>query len=52
MTTLKYIKKTLKEAQDTRDKILKKVNIAENKLNVLEKELNISTKFKQRSVKS
>ena len=34
---LKDIKKTLKETQDTRDKILKKVNIAENKLNVLDR---------------
>ena len=34
---LKGIKKTLKEAQDTREKILKKVNIAENKLNVLDR---------------
>ena len=36
-TELKLIKKTLKEAQDSRDKILKKVNIAKNKLNVLDR---------------
>jgi chromosome segregation ATPase len=34
---LKDIKKTLKETQDTREKILKKVNISENKLNVLDR---------------
>ena len=34
---LKDLKTTLKEVQDTRDKILKKVNIAENKLNVLDR---------------
>ena len=36
-TELKLMKKTLKEAQDSRDKILKKVNIAKNKLNVLDR---------------